>query len=241
MLHMLTIARVAAGAYATSQGIDHTRVHRQSVVVVCKHCAGALGHLPRVAEQSKTGDIGNRVHCSALSLQCLGGQTVESTHARNGLGLVGIAASCQCNCCAQRLRDHQDVANQRALFTEDAIGVHQALHRESEDGLRVADGVPAGNSATCFGNHCGRSVEDGNDGFAWEVLGECSHVDGNRDAPTHCEHVATRVGRGDGAKVRRVVDKRRKEVGGANHREVVADLVHRSVVERGKSHNERRI
>ena len=119
--------------------------------------------------------------------------------------------------------------------------MNQALHRESEDGLRVADGVPAGNGATCFGNHRSRSVENGNDGFAREVLGERSHVDGNRDAPAHCEHIATRVGSSDSAEVRRMVHKRRKEVGGADHREVVADLVHGSIVERGETHNERRI
>ena len=73
-----------------------------------------------------------------------------------------------------------------------------------------------------------------------QSLGEGRDVQRRRDPPAHGEHVAARVGGGDGAEVGRVVDERREEVGRGHHGDVVADAVHGGVVERRQPDEQRR-
>ena len=78
----------------------------------------------------------------------------------------------------------------------------------------------------------GGGGEDGADRLDRHALGERGDVEGEHDPAAHGEHVAARVGGGDGAEVRRVVDERREEVGRRHERDVVAQPVDRGVVER---------
>ena len=127
----------------------------------------------------------------------------------------------------------------RAALREDAIGVDQALHGEAEDRLLAADGVAADDRAARRPDHFGRGAKHGLDRLERQPLGEGRDVQRDRHPAAHGEHVAARVGRGDGAEVGRVVDERREEVGRGHHREVVADPVDGGVVERRQADEER--
>ena len=86
-----------------------------------------------------------------------------------------------------------------------------------------------------------RGFEDRRDRVAREVLGERGDVHRHGDPPAHREHVAARVGGGDGAEVRRVIDERREEVGRRHQRDVVGEPVDRRVVERSEPDEQRRV
>ena len=85
----------------------------------------------------------------------------------------------------------------------------------------------------------GCGAQHGLDGREREPLGEGRDVQRGRHPAAHGEHVAARVGGGDGAEVGRVVDERREEVGRGHDGDVVADSVDGGVVEGSQADEER--
>ena len=67
----------------------------------------------------------------------------------------------------------------------------------------------------------GRGDQDRRHRLRRHALGEGRDVERQHDPAPHGEHVAARVGRGDGAEVGRIVDERREEIGGRNQRQFV--------------------
>jgi hypothetical protein len=116
--------------------------------------------------------------------------------------------------------------------------VNQPLHGEAEDGLLGADGVPACHHPARLGHDCRRRAQDARHHIGGHALGEGRHVEREDDPAAHGEHVAARVGRGDGTEVIGVVDERWKEVGGRHQGQVVAQLEHSGVVEGRQSDKE---
>lgn len=239
LLHMLAVARVAASTNATLECGNDPGVHRQLRVVENEDRIGPLGHLPRMPEQPEAGDVGDGMHRTAMRLQRFARAAVETPHTRNRLGLVGIATAGERNGCAEWLGDHEHITGESAFLSEDAIWVHKTLHRKTKNGLGIANGVATCDCAASLGHYGGSSIEDRDDGFTREVFGERSNVDCDGDTPAHREHVATRVGRGDRTEIRRMIDEWREEVGGADHREIVGDLVHRGIIKWGETDDQR--
>lgn len=111
----------------------------------------------------------------------------------------------------------------------------EAIDHEAEERLGVADRVAAADRAAGLGNDTGGGVEDGRDGSGREVLGECGHVESQHHPSAHGENIAAGVGSGDGSEVVGIVHEWWEEVCGGHHRQVVADAVHGSIVERDQS------
>ena len=117
--------------------------------------------------------------------------------------------------------------------------MHEALDGQPEDRLLGTDGVATCDHSTGLGHHGGGGSENGADGLDGHALREGGDVEGEGDAGAHGEHVAAGVGRRHGPEVGRVVDQRGEEVGGGDHREVVAHAVDGGVVERSESDEQR--
>ena len=114
--------------------------------------------------------------------------------------------------------------------TSDVAGSGAALGAHPV-GMRRGPAPPGRRSARRCGS-CGRrpttppasattsaaACEDRGDGLDGHALGEGGDVQREHDPPAHGEHVAARVGGGDGAEVGRVVDERREEVGRRHQR-----------------------
>ena len=67
---------------------------------------------------------------------------------------------------ADRLRQHQHVTGAPARLAEHLVGVHDALHRQTEDRLGVADRVAAGDRASRLGHDLRGGLEDRRDRVA---------------------------------------------------------------------------
>ena len=84
---------------------------------------------------------------------------------------------------AERLRQHSTSPERATRLAEHLVGVDDALHREPEDRLGVADRVAAGDGAPRLGDHLRGSLEDRRDRVAREVLGERGDVDRHTTRP----------------------------------------------------------
>ena len=238
---VFAITRVAPGTNTSCQRIGNPGIQGQTRIVERERDASPLGHLPRVPEQPEAGDVGDRVHSSAMLLEGFGRCTIEATHAGNYLSLVGSVTSSKRYCGTQWLGDHEYIAGNGTSLAENLVGVNKSLHSKAKDWFRIANRVPAGNGTAGFGHNGCSGFKDCRDRLAWEVLGERSDIDSDGDSPTHRKYVAARVRRRDRSEVTGMVHQRREEVGGAHHCEVVGDLVHGCIIERGESHDERGI
>ncbi len=240
-LDVLAVAWIAAGANAAFQRFANSGIERESGVFKFEYGAGALGHVPRVAEQAKSGDIGDGMNRGERLIQDFRRRSVQLSHSGNRHGLVGIGTAGKRNGCTERLGDDEHIADTGSLLAKDPIGMYQTLDSKPEDWFRVADRVPAGDGTTRFGNDLRRRGEYRHDRVAREMLRKRGDVDGNRHSAAHREHVATGVGSRDRTEVRWVIDKRREEIGRTDHGQVVADPVDRGIVERRQPDEQRRI
>ena len=141
----------------------------------------------------------------------------------------------------EALGQDERVARLRAALAQEPVRVAGADDGEPVLGLRVADGVAAGQRAAGLADLGRGAREDRGQHVARQVLGERRDRQGEQDAAAHREHVAQRVRGGDLAERPRVVDERREEVERADDREVVADPVGGGVVGRGQAGDERRV
>ena len=189
-----------------------------------------------MAGQAVAGDIGGRVDRAAQRLQFFGSRSVQLAHTEDRRCLVIRRPARQRQPSSERFAEHQHIARQTTALAEHLRRIDHALYREAEDRLGIADRVAAGDRAAGFSDHSRGGIEDRHDRVRREMFGKCGDVDRDHDTTAHCEHIAARVRRGNGAEVVGMIDQRWKEVGSTHHRHSRGHFIDCRVVERRKAH-----
>ena len=179
-------------------------------------------------DQAKARNVGAAVKLKSL------GQTnrslVEGAHrVKHGRGLVMLDKLALNgrgdDARADRLGQQQDVAHARAAIGKHTIERDKAAHGQAVLGLVVVDGVAARDGATRLDALVGAARQNLTCDLDAQATGNAQQVHGMARPPAHGVDVRQRVGRGDLAKQKRVVDHRREDariVGGIEpHEQVV--------------------
>ena len=132
---------------------------------------------------------------------------------------------------AQRLRQDQDVVGSEPGVGQDAVGVDLAHDGQAELGLRIVDGVPAGDHEPGLGRDVLRAKEDLSQQVARQLLAVPPHqVEGQQRPTSHGVHVGYRVGSRHATPGPSVVDNRGDEVGRDHQGTLVIQPPHGSIV-----------
>ena len=131
---------------------------------------------------------------------------------------------------ADRLGQQQNIAHACAAVGEHAVERDKAAHRQAVLGLVVVDGVTARNGAARLDALVGTARQNLAGNLNTQATGYAEQVHGMARPPAHGVDVRQRVGRGDLAKQKRVVDHRREEVDGLNEGQVIADAENARIV-----------
>ena len=135
------------------------------------------------------------------------------------------------NAHAQRLAQHQHIAHLGAVVALDLGGVNQAHHHQAVNRLHRVNGVSASNRNACGVTHILAALQDAPDGVNRQHVDRHAHQAQRHDGgAAHGIHIADGIGRGNAAKVIRVVHDGHEEVCGGNQRLLVVELVHRRIV-----------
>ncbi len=199
--------------------------------------AGAVRHLPAVAEEAEPGDVGERVDGAALG-EDLARRAVERRHElgdpldERGARELALHRGRR-DAGAEGLGEEEGVAGARADVPQDPVGVDEPGDRQAVLGLRVVDGVAAQDrrageprrlraAAQHLAEHVHRQLPDG----------PADDVEREERAAAHGPDVREGVRRGDPSEPVRVVHHRREEVHRLDDGALRVETVHRGVVAR---------
>jgi hypothetical protein len=133
---------------------------------------------------------------------------------------------------AERLREHEHIADPGAGVAPDAIGMHETRHREAVERLGRGDRMPAQDRSAGRERDIGPATQDLAHVVIRQVGGKPADGEGEERLAAHREHVGDRVGRRDAAVVIGVVDDRREHVDRLDDRLVGVQLHDGRVVQR---------
>ena len=131
----------------------------------------------------------------------------------------------------QRFGEIQFAARLGGAVFLDALGGHHAGDRQTEDRLRGVNGVAARQRDPRLLAGKAPALHHFASDFRRQGVDRPAE-DGNRHNrfPAHSENIADGVGGGDAAKVERVIDNRHKEIGGADDRGAITEIVNGGII-----------
>ena len=175
-------------------------------------------------DQTKARNVGAAVKLKSLGQtnRCL----VEGSHqVKHGCGLVlldELALNGRGdNARADGLGQQQNIAHARAAVGEHTVKRDKAAHGQAVLGLVVVDGVAARDGAARLDALVGAARQNLTGNLNAQAARDAQQVHGMARPPAHGVDVRQRVGRGDLAKQKRVVDHRWEEVDGLHESQVL--------------------
>jgi hypothetical protein len=187
-----------------------------------------------VSEEAEAGDVGGGIDESLFGESHAG--SVEGGHEAHGLvdeRLFGEASfdGGGNDAGTEWFRQEEDVAGLGGGVGDDAAWVDHAGYGEAIDGLRIFDGMAAGEGALGFLGFGGATLEDFVDDLvADEVDGHADDGEGGEGLAAHGVDVGERIGGGDLAVKVWVVDDGGEEVDGLDEGAFIVETIDSRVV-----------
>ena len=195
----------------------------------------AVGDVTGVAEEPESGDVGCAARADGDGAST--GRRVELRHGvdqplrlfRSEVAALGRGRE---NGGAERLGEHEAVADLGVRVAQHLLGIHAPGHRQPELQLVVDDRVAADDERAGFVDLVLPAAEDVGEHVEREpIRGKADDVERGERLAAHRVHVRERVRRGDLAERVRIVDDGREEVDRLHEREIFRQLKHAGVVE----------
>ncbi len=198
-----------------------------------------------MSQQAKTGNVGQRVDGQAV--ERLGSCTVERGHdiddlCRRFFSEQSFLQRSGHNARPERLSQHEHIARLRAGVSQHALRRHNASDDETIFWLGIVDGVPADDLDTGFAGHGSAALHDPAQHFNRQLARrKTDDVEREQRPAAHRVHITERIGCGDAAEIKRIVDDRRDKVDGLNDDSIVVEPICRRIIGGRGADQDRRI
>ena len=198
------------------------------------HARGGA-QLAQVPEQPEAGHVGDGVRIEIA--QRSGGHAVERRHRRDrggeDVGIDGILAQrIRDDARAERLGEHEEVADPGAGIAPDALGMDDPGDGQAIQRLCGRDRVPAEDRCARRIRDVGPAAQDLADLVGRQVIGKAADGKGEERLAAHREDVGDGVRGSDASVVVGIVDDRREDIHRLHDRLLVVQLHDGRIVER---------